>query len=493
MEPGWDEPWRGRHRSWGFDEDEDDEEPGDDVDDPDAYELGDFIDGEITLTHWVEQAGENAMPLASRVSGDEVCCSTPSSDLKPYASEYEGYVGNYGNTMDRWYRRAALVLWPRERGFAVRAEASPTWALQTLEQWIGTDEAEAAGRPRRRCCRSGKTSRTARDCDGLLGGILRAADGIALPELAASLLQPFRVEALTPEDAPALVSLTRRYGESWSRRLLSEWSGDQRRDWRLDESRKRFSWLAGLPRLCEALSGADDAVGSTVALLLLRDRWEALLRWIGEVRRPARPSLRDEAVAALSGPLLGILGGAGAIAADDLKDEVVAAVCADENEPLLPCLVQAVRTAAEDAASESRAAPALEALTRHCIWRLEARLALPARGEGDWSIAVPDGCRCALQRAGRLPRRSHPAAARMAARRAASEAHPSTARGHRAPRSPRNMAFGAAVHAGPVQDERAVRAGGPRATVLAVRSRVAQAEAPTGAACRRAAKTPRSE
>ena len=33
--------------------------------------------------------------------------------LTPYASEYEGYMGNYGNTMDRWYRRAALVVWPQ--------------------------------------------------------------------------------------------------------------------------------------------------------------------------------------------------------------------------------------------------------------------------------------------------------------------------------------------------------------------------------------------
>jgi hypothetical protein len=151
-----------------------------------------------------------------------------------------------------------------------------------------------------------------------------------------------------------------------------------------------------LPRLCEALSAADAAAGPTVALLLLRDRWGALLQWIGEVRRLARPSQRDQEVAALAGPLLGILGGAGAIAADGLRDEVVAAVCADENEPLLPCLVQAVRTAAEEEASESRAAPAFEALARHCTRRLEARLALPARGKGDWSIALPGGCRCEL-------------------------------------------------------------------------------------------------
>ena len=42
------------------------------------------------------------------------------------------------------------------------------------------------------------------------------------------------------------------------------------------------------------------------------------------------------------------------------------------------------------------AAPALAALTRHCIGQLEARLARPARSAGDWSIALPDGCRCEL-------------------------------------------------------------------------------------------------
>ncbi len=38
------------------------------------------------------------------------CASTPTGDLKPYESEYEGYMGNWGTTLDRWYRRAAVVV-----------------------------------------------------------------------------------------------------------------------------------------------------------------------------------------------------------------------------------------------------------------------------------------------------------------------------------------------------------------------------------------------
>ena len=56
------------------------------------------------------------------MDGTEICASTATGDLEPYASEYEGYMGNWGNTLDRWYHRAAVVVWPREQAFANRAE-----------------------------------------------------------------------------------------------------------------------------------------------------------------------------------------------------------------------------------------------------------------------------------------------------------------------------------------------------------------------------------
>jgi hypothetical protein len=56
------------------------------------------------------------------VAAGEVCASTPTDVLKPSDSQYEGYMGNYGNTLDRWYHRAAVVVWPRALAFANRAE-----------------------------------------------------------------------------------------------------------------------------------------------------------------------------------------------------------------------------------------------------------------------------------------------------------------------------------------------------------------------------------
>lgn len=72
-----------------------------------------IITSELTLSWWTGVPGGE--PISLYVPDEQVCASTPSADLKPYDSEYTGYMGNYGNTMDRWYRRAAVVVWPRQQ------------------------------------------------------------------------------------------------------------------------------------------------------------------------------------------------------------------------------------------------------------------------------------------------------------------------------------------------------------------------------------------
>ncbi len=133
FEPSW---HRGRY-DWG--------DYGDDLDDRSGEpELQELIDSTVHLDRWVCDPGGPATPTSLTISDDEVCATTPSVSLVPYASEYEGYMGNYGNTMDRWYRRAALVVWPQRLAFAVRAEASPEWALDTLAKQIRSRDVTTA-------------------------------------------------------------------------------------------------------------------------------------------------------------------------------------------------------------------------------------------------------------------------------------------------------------------------------------------------------------
>lgn len=98
----------------------------------DDFELVDLIDSDVELTHWVDGDGQPVQHPPLSPLSSEVCVTRPSVELSPFRSEHEGYMGNYGNTVDRWYRRAALVMWPRERDFVIRAKSSPAGAARTL-------------------------------------------------------------------------------------------------------------------------------------------------------------------------------------------------------------------------------------------------------------------------------------------------------------------------------------------------------------------------
>lgn len=52
-----------------------------------------------------------------------IVSSTPLVDWTPTSEDFEGYTGNAGNTLDRWYHRSAVVLWKRNHHFDVVASS----------------------------------------------------------------------------------------------------------------------------------------------------------------------------------------------------------------------------------------------------------------------------------------------------------------------------------------------------------------------------------
>lgn len=400
-----DEYWDGwRHRplgrrQWydGFDDD------GEDVwlddDEPDGYQLDELIDWSITLDRCTDPSGSPAEPIAARVSHVEVCESTPSVNLAPYLSEYEGYMGNYGNTMDRWYRRAAIVVWPRQRAFTVHAEGLPRWALTALDTQIKAGNLAAA---REQAATVGPLwSSAVREAEPpkLMAPALRVAAALDEPALARALLAPFRVESLTPRHARGLVALASRYGEPWMQAVVAGWSA---RPPGLTGSQDRAAWIASVPKVCAALDAADPT-GAVVARLLLEPAWA----WIGEMFEQSlavgSPSRREDGLADLAAPIVGLLDGAATVgASDDLSREVIARLCTDPDDRLLGCAVHVVRRAAATMTPGARAAAGIDTIARHCRGRLAARLARPPRAADDWSLAVPGGCGCGCELCGTL-------------------------------------------------------------------------------------------
>ena len=240
-------------------------------------------------------------PVSLYVPDEQVCASTPSADLKPYDSEYTGYMGNYGNTMDRWYRRAAVVVWPRQHAFAARAEASPLWALTELE-----DRLDAGDLVNARAAAESVAPFWKAPGPELLEPALSTAAGLEDPGIALMLLRPFAVEWVTPAHAGGLAALAARYGESWHRDLLDAWFGS-RNTWRYTGDVDRKGWAGALPGLTAALR---DAGAAATAGWLLAASWGWLDDDIRLWLRYRSPATGRKQLAELGKPSAGLLAAA---------------------------------------------------------------------------------------------------------------------------------------------------------------------------------------
>ena len=424
-----DEGYGYRH-GWDWDEEEDEDEDDEDdydftrtaISDDGEFEIQELIDSEITLTHWTGPDGRHLAEISLAVGDAEVCAATENGDLRPYSTEYEGYMGNWGNTLDRWYHRAAIVVWPRSKAFANRAETSPLWALEELTAMAADDRSSAVaaagtiepfwkGSVRR------LTSGEMGQVGTLLNKALRAAVALGDAEVAQMLLWPFRVELLTEEHAAALASAARDYGQRWTASLLRGWFGEGQPEWSVSES-GRNQWIAvRLPGLTRALdvaeggagseagSGAEGEAGSeaeggaaAAARLLLDLSWAWLGTRIHGSCIVSSPSRRSQLTAALGEPLSAVLASAASLGAASVLDAVRAHIT-QQPDPVTVLELATLRAAASSWAeptSGTADGAALGALAADCAARLRARLALPQRADGDWSIGLPAGCTCEL-------------------------------------------------------------------------------------------------
>ncbi|RDX51144.1 hypothetical protein OH76DRAFT_1401917 [Lentinus brumalis] len=107
---------RGRYGryGWGYSEDEDEDE--------DDVSMGEVEDTEISIKHLVDLDGKLIREdldyeLETEVIPDEVAEAITSGAYDE--QEYEGYMGNYGGSLERFYRRTVLVIWPQWANFDI--------------------------------------------------------------------------------------------------------------------------------------------------------------------------------------------------------------------------------------------------------------------------------------------------------------------------------------------------------------------------------------
>jgi predicted 2-oxoglutarate/Fe(II)-dependent dioxygenase YbiX len=356
-----------RRYDWYDDaDDEYDDEPDQDAND---YELNELIDDEITLGWWTSP-DDSPETIHLPLEAHEVCAVTPTKSLTPYETEYEGYMGNYGNTLDRWYRRAAVVLWPQDKAFAARAEAGSAWALRTLLDRIAAGDLDGA-----RSDAAALEPFWRHVEPALLAPALEVATGLGDTTLARVVLAPFRTEMLNAGHAPRVAALARAYGDAWLLDLLDGWESSNR----FAGLDRRVWVIETLVPLCEALRDHEaDAIADGCTDRVWCWLSTRIQSWVGHPHAEQRRANLAE----LAVPLARVLE-----AAPDELGARIAETLRAPGDGVVDLLVPMLR------AHQPPPGPAVVAIAGDCRGRLTQLLDRPARTQDDWSIPWA-GCGC---------------------------------------------------------------------------------------------------
>jgi hypothetical protein len=361
-------------------------------------EPDELIEESLTLDFWVDSEDRVSSRKDLVLSPDTAESFTATGGAHLVDEEYEGYMGNYGETLDYWYRRAALVI------------ESPMAARRTR---FLTDFTAALAAIQARAKRPGDPATLAADVaavsDILTGQVHRqgrkllaaiADIAMALPDAQAgmALMANFDPADFTPADAKILARLERSRGTPWLLALLKTWTAPARR---------QHLWLDWGYRLPRGVSSGEkltrpwpqpleDFIKAGLKAGWSHDSLGALLRSYNAILEKSHGDLRHASPAqrlALHGELLTIaceLASAIRLVepeGDELSRELLALVSAkpalyplDTLAPLLACTAPGAGT---------------QALRERVVGVLRERLAAPRRDPADHALrGIEWQCRC---------------------------------------------------------------------------------------------------
>lgn len=342
-------------------------------DDPDDG----LLVSEITVTHWRALGDVGLQRVSLDLNDNEVCAATPTTRLEPDASEYEGFMGNYGNTMDRWYHRGVVLIWPRTLTFGNRAEADPSWALADLSARLAAGDREAVRRDL--AAVHALWPQLVRSPAISLARVIEIAAQVNDPTTARMLLAPFPIEDLTPAEGALLSTLTEPYGVPWLLDLVTGWFANRTRPAPGDD------WSLGLPELCAAVREHPE-----VGRAILRGTWERLQPRLSAYGQVAPTSWTRAKVLELVGPVAAALRAATEHGDDATRGDIQSLLMSAEDfQPVVIGVLDSAQ--AWPAQVRSAAGGELAAYVRGCLQR---RLEQPEREAGDWSINIATRCNC---------------------------------------------------------------------------------------------------
>lgn len=209
--------------------------------DPEPDEL---IDRDIVLNHWIDADDQVLNRKGLPVSEADTACFSETDASFLVNQEYEGYMGNYGETLEYWYRRAALVIQTpgaEETGrFVSDFDAALADALALAQKGRG----DTLGSRLQAAHKALEAQRRQRG-RALFAAYSKLAAALPDANQALGLMRGFNWIELRSADARALARLSTCRGEAWTAELIDAWTQGtdrwQRPGWQL-------AWSSGSDR-----------------------------------------------------------------------------------------------------------------------------------------------------------------------------------------------------------------------------------------------------
>lgn len=126
----------GRRRSYSSRDDDDEDDDEEDEGGGSEHEMEEIYDSSLEASHFLDRTGKKVAFGRISLGEKEIVATTDLTDATPDREDFEGYTGNAGMTLERWYHRAAIVLWPRSQRFKVWCDAGTDAAVAGLNSMV---------------------------------------------------------------------------------------------------------------------------------------------------------------------------------------------------------------------------------------------------------------------------------------------------------------------------------------------------------------------
>lgn len=207
--------------------DDDDTDSSDDKGEKNV-EIGELIDRDASLEHW-RDASNHPVDLPAIITfADELCWLAPLESKSPQFEEYEGYMGNYGNTVQREYQRAAVVIWPAQNRYRILASRGAGQGGVVAISELSRDAEVLDANSLQHCVNSLLEVWPGwhRVCDSrTLAKALKLSMQLDNTDTVVELLRSFSLVSLKASHLKSLFALGNRFGSAFCEKLFAHWSG----------------------------------------------------------------------------------------------------------------------------------------------------------------------------------------------------------------------------------------------------------------------------